>query len=89
MHDFLISIALCKAELRYDAQMNWKKTIAEIQERGNLTQAEIAQKCGTGQSTISSLIRREGANPTYPLGVMLLEMHQKYTRKPKRVKEAA
>ena len=68
--------------------MNWKQLIAEIQEAGDLTQAEIGEKCGTTQSTISSLINREGGEPSFSLGVKLKELHKrslKPTRKPRTV----
>lgn len=64
--------------------MNWKIIIAEIQEYGGLTQTEIGEKCGTTQSTISSLINREGGEPSFSLGVRLEDLHKKIARKNKK-----
>lgn len=61
--------------------MNWKILIAEIQEYGGLTQAEVGEKCGTTQSTISSLVNREGGEPSFSLGAKLKELHKKLSRK--------
>jgi len=61
--------------------MNWKILIAEIQEYGGLTQAEVGEKCGTTQSTISSLVNREGGEPSFSLGAKLQELHKKLSRK--------
>lgn len=63
--------------------MNWKIIIAEIQEYGGLTQADVGEKCGTTQSTISSLINREGGEPSFSLGVKLKELHKRLVRKKK------
>lgn len=63
--------------LRYTDRMNWKQLIAEIQEYGNLTQSEIGEKCGTTQSTISSLVNREGGEPVFSLGSKLRDLHKK------------
>ena len=61
--------------------MNWKTLIAEIQENGNLTQSEIGIRCGTTQSTISSLSNREGGEPSFSLGLKLVALHKKHSRK--------
>jgi transcriptional regulator with XRE-family HTH domain len=61
--------------------MNWKLLIAEIQERGDLTQTEIAEKCGTAQSTISSLIRRDGGEPNFSLGEKLKDLHKRVSKR--------
>lgn len=58
----------------------WKKLIAEIQEFGDLTQSEIAAKCDTAQSTISSLINRDGGEPSYSLGEKIKELHKKVSK---------
>jgi DNA-binding XRE family transcriptional regulator len=63
--------------------MNWKNIIAEIQATGSLTQAEIAKACGTAQTTISSLINREGGEPGHSLGEKLMALHKKQMRKAK------
>lgn len=65
--------------------MNWKLLIAEIQEYGDLTQAEVGEKCGTAQSTISSLVNRDGGEPSFALGQKILALHKAILRKsPKR-----
>lgn len=68
--------------------MNWKMLIAEIQERGDLTQAEIGEKCGTTQSTISSLVNRDGGEPSFALGQKILALHKATLRKPRKAKAA-
>lgn len=75
--------------MRYDLAMNWKFLIAEIQECGDLTQAEVGEKCGTAQSTISSLVNREGGEPSFALGKKILELHKATLRKSKKHKQAA
>jgi transcriptional regulator with XRE-family HTH domain len=67
--------------MRYSPDMNWKILIAEIQEYGGLTQAEVGEKCGTTQSTISSLANRSGGEPSFSLGSKLKELHKKLARK--------
>ena len=69
--------------------MNWKKLIAEIQEYGGLTQTEIGEKCGTAQSTISSLVNRKGGEPSFALGQQLIALHKKESRKPAKQKAEA
>ena len=59
----------------------WKQIIAEIQEYGDLTQAEIGEKCGTTQSTISSLVNRDGGEPTFSLGEKLQTLHKKLSKR--------
>ena len=61
--------------------MNWKTIISDIQSVGRLTQAQIGKACGTTQSTISSLFNQAGAQPAYPLGAKLMELHKKTMRK--------
>jgi len=61
--------------------MNWKLLIAEIQELGDLTQAEIGEKCGTAQSTISSLVNREGGQPSFSLGEKLKALHKRVSKR--------
>lgn len=63
--------------------MNWKNIIADIQKVGKLTQAQIGLACGTKQSTINSLYSGSSAQPAYPLGVKLTELHKKTMRKPR------
>jgi len=67
--------------MRYDVAMNWKNLIAEIQDYGHLTQAEIGEKCGTAQSTISSLVNRADCEPSFSLGRSLVELHKKVSKK--------
>jgi len=64
--------------------MNWKNIIAEIQDKGNLTQPDIAKKCMTAQTTISSLINREGGEPGHALGERLKALHAKHAKHPRK-----
>jgi DNA transposition AAA+ family ATPase len=66
----------------------WKQIIAEIQEFGDLTQAEIAGKCDTAQSTVSSLINRDGGEPSYSLGEKIKELHKKVSKRKQPAKAA-
>lgn len=75
--------------MRYSGAMNWKLLIAEIQEHGDLTQAEIGEKCGTTQSTISSLVNRDGGEPSFALGQKIIALHKVTLRKAKKQKAVA
>ena len=46
-----------------------------------MTQAEIGKHCGTTQSTISSLVNREGGEPSFSLGSNLISLHKRTTKK--------
>lgn len=67
----------------------WKKIIAEIQEYGSLTQTELADLCGTKQSTISSLVTQDKSQPRFALGEKLMALHKKYSRKARTSKASA
>ena len=55
--------------------MDWKIIIQELQDSG-LTQMQIADACGTGQSHISSLARGARIEPRHSLGERLLRLHR-------------
>lgn len=54
--------------------MDWKNTIAEIQRHGKLTQKEIAETVGCAQATISDLANGTTKQPSYALGVSLVDL---------------
>lgn len=54
--------------------MDWKYIIAEIQRRGELTQAQIAKTVECGQATISDLANGSTKQPNYSLGAALLKL---------------
>lgn len=57
--------------------MDWKNTIAEIQRLGQLTQAQIAQRAGCGQATVSDLANATTKQPSYALGCALIDILEK------------
>lgn len=58
--------------------MDWKKLIAELAESG-LTQSQIAEACGTTQSTVSDLARLDERGCTFELGSKLVALHKART----------
>lgn len=56
------------------ACMNWSQLIRELSERG-VTQKEIADYCGCGQSTVSELLRGEIKEPSWSIGSALTALH--------------
>ncbi len=54
--------------------MNWQQIIKDLQEAG-VTQQEMARRCGTKQSTISSIATGKSRDTRYALGAALLRMH--------------
>ena len=69
--------------VRDNAAMNWTEIIQDLINFG-LTQSEIAQKCGTGQSYISSLLGGDRRSPNWQLGDSLIRLHRRQTRKTKK-----
>lgn len=67
--------------------MNWKNIIAEIQDKGSLTQSDIAKKCMTAQTTISSLVNRDGGEPGHALGERLKSLHAKCAKQPRKQRQ--
>lgn len=65
---------------RDNGPMDWTKIIQDLLDSG-LTQAQIAEKCATGQSYISGLYRGERKCPNYDLGVAILALHKRQKRK--------
>lgn len=53
--------------------MNWTNIITKLSDAG-VTQKEIAQHCGCGQSTISEILRGEIKNPAYSIGSKLISL---------------
>jgi transcriptional regulator with XRE-family HTH domain len=54
--------------------MDWKQLIADLLEAG-MTQQEIADRCGSKQTTISEIARGVTADPRYALGEKLRRLH--------------
>lgn len=65
--------------------MDWKNTIAEIQRHGKLTQAQVAEKVGCGQATVSDLANGITKQPNYALGCALIKVLEDMRRKAKAV----
>lgn len=63
--------------------MNWTNLIQDLLDAG-MTQAEIAEKCDTGQSHISCLYRGERKCPNYDLGEALVALHKRVMRRANR-----
>lgn len=57
-----------------NGHMNWKKLIQDLMDAG-VTQAVIADKCGTSQGYISGLYRGDRKSPNYELGSKLVALH--------------
>jgi len=53
-------------------RMDWKELINFLLDNGH-TQAQIAKRCGTGQSYISSLLSGSRKSPNWGLGNALIE----------------
>ncbi len=60
--------------------MNWKKIIQELTDSG-LTQAQIAERCNTGQSHISALSNGIRKSPNWLLGESLIKLHKDISSK--------
>ena len=60
--------------------MTWKTLISDLQ-RAGLTQVQIAQICGCGQSAISKLAIGPDRTPSFPVGQALLALHKKTMRR--------
>lgn len=69
--------------VRDNSAMNWTAIIQDLINFG-LTQSEIAQKCGTGQSHISSLLSGDRRSPNWQLGDSLIRLHRRQSRKAKK-----
>lgn len=54
--------------------MDWKNLIGDLLDAG-MTQQEIAERCGSKQSTISEIYRGDTLDPRYALGVKLKRLH--------------
>lgn len=59
--------------IRYTQLMNWKNIISELINL-QMTQQQIAEKCGCGQTTISELAIGKTQNPSFALGQKLIEL---------------
>jgi len=58
--------------------MNWQNLIRELQ--ASMTQSQIAEACGTGQSHISALARGARLSPSWELGDRLIALHRRTVR---------
>lgn len=67
--------------------MNWQNIVLDLM-AWNVTQVQIAKKCGCTQSRISDLAR-EGGEVSYGLGVALAALHKAEARKRPRVEDQA
>lgn len=54
--------------------MDWKKLIADLATAG-VTQAEIAEKCGVAQASVSDLSTGKTKSPNFDFGSRLVAMH--------------
>ena len=54
--------------------MDWKRLLTELGDAG-WTQAQIAERCGVSQNTVSDLERGATANPRFAFGNALLVLH--------------
>jgi predicted transcriptional regulator len=59
--------------------MNWTAILDDLKAWG-VSQYDIAAKCGCSQASISDLRLQKTANPNYPVGQKLLELHRKHKR---------
>lgn len=55
--------------------MDWKKLIRELMAAG-VKQAEIAEKCGVSQGTVSDLLRLDDREPRFDFGTRLVALHR-------------
>ncbi len=60
--------------------MDWPKILEDLREAG-WTQAEIAERCGVAQPTVSDLQRGESKAPSFTFGVALMALHKKVVRR--------
>lgn len=60
--------------------MNWQSIVSDLI-AWDLTQAQIAKKCGCTQSRISDLARNADTTVSYQLGVSLAALHKAEARK--------
>lgn len=61
------------------AVMDFKTVLQQIADAG-MTQAEIAQKCGCKQASISDLSTGKTKQPNYQLGSSIVALHKKVMR---------
>ncbi len=60
--------------------MNWPNLIKDLLDTG-MTQAKIADVCGTGQSHVSALLRGDRRQPGWALGDRLIALHRERCEK--------
>lgn len=60
--------------------MNWKTLISDLIASG-LTQAQIAERVGCSQATVSELMNGKTETPNFALGTALVALHKKAKRK--------
>lgn len=61
--------------------MNWKTIISEVKAGLGITQAQIAKRIGIAQASVSDLETGRTKEPSYPIGVALMNLHRKAARK--------
>ena len=66
---------------------HWVALLRELQGYG-LTQSEIAQRCGSFQTTIASLLHGRALQPKANLGKAIEALHRTETRKAARAAKA-
>ena len=69
-----------KRKCAYSDAMNWTSIIQDLMASG-LSQSDIANACGTGQSHISGLFRGDRKQPGWQLGQSLIALHADRTKR--------
>jgi len=68
--------------------MDWKTIITDIKAGLGLTQAQIAQRVGYSQVSVSELENGKTKEPGYAIGRSLIDLHRRARRKLKHTAEA-
>lgn len=55
--------------------MDWTVILKELRDCG-VTQMQVAEQCGVGQSAVSSLARGDTKSPGFDFGSKLLSLHR-------------
>jgi transcriptional regulator with XRE-family HTH domain len=58
--------------------MDWKKLLEDLSAAG-WSQAQIAERCGAAQTTVSELARGVTLDPRYGFGAALQKLHAEVT----------
>lgn len=63
------------------AGMKWASIIRDLVEKGGLTQAQIAQKVGLSQPTISEILNsKKDRRISYEAGLRLVSLHTEHCK---------